>query len=577
MNNIEIKNGSAHYECGCKFEVIDFGPPVRLAWDARLEHLPLTCKRTWDLIGGGNTKGVFQLETRFGQQYAKRLKPENIEQLAALGAILRPGCIQVQRDGKNVAEHYMDRKNGLEEVTYFHESLKAILGPTFGEMIYQEQAMKIATDIAGFDLQQADVLRKAIGKKKADIMAQVKVEFLIGCAKMGIVNAEQAEELFGWIEKSQRYSFNKSHAVSYAMNGYLSAYAKAHFPVSFFTSYLWYAKDKQKKFDEIKLLVANSRVMGINICPPDFRHTNEHFKRIHAQLCSNDVYNPYDDKVYFGFADIKGIGDSAINKLKSAIYTVETAVGKERKDWTWIEFLIYFSQEVSSTVITGMIEAGALSYFDISRTQMLFDYEQYSKLTVKERAWIKQRIPKSDSLSDLLQKALHPHNFPTKGAKGPDKGPCANKNRVQKIKDTLQLVNNPPYSMKDSSDWIARIEEARLGISITASVLDSCKNSDQVNCTILEFQKRKEKNSGIFIACQIDEIKTHIVRNSEKEMAFITVSDGEATMDCVIFANVWENDIRSKGLCVVENTVTVSGERSRDRDSFIVKNLWQLT
>ena len=191
---IEIKNGYAYFECGCKFEVEEEAPPVKLKWDF---DLPLNCQRTWDLIGEGNTKGVFQLETRFGQQYAKKLKPENIEQLAALSAILRPGCIQSIRDGKNIAEHYMDRKNGLEEVTISHPALEPILSPTFGEMIYQEQAMRIAQDIAGFDLQQADVLRKAIGKKKADIMRVLVQEIVSGPETREVIIGGQQDPQFG--------------------------------------------------------------------------------------------------------------------------------------------------------------------------------------------------------------------------------------------------------------------------------------------------------------------------------------------------------------------------------------------
>ncbi len=578
MSDIDVRDGFAHYECGCKFAVTSLSP-LRLTFD--VENPPLTCSRTWDLLGEGNTKGVFQLETRFGQQFAKKLKPVDIEQLAALTAIMRPGCLQAIRDGKNVAEHYIDRKNEVEPVEFFHPSLEPILGSTFGEMIYQEQAMQIAQVLAGFTLQQADVLRKAIGKKKADIMALVKIDFLAGCQKMGIVTDEEAEAIFGWIEKSQRYSFNKSHAVSYAINAYISAYCKAHFPVSFFTSYLWYSKDKGgKRFDEIKLLVSNARIMGIDVFPPDFRHANKHFKRMNK--ADNEVYNSHDDKVYFGFADIKGVGDSKVKKLDNAIYNIETALGRKRKTWDWIDFLVYFSQEIDKTVVEGMIEAGALGYLKVDRSQMLFEYEQYSKLTKKEMAWIKQNLdrdsgenlhegPAINSVSDLLGDALKLHDKPVKG----QKGPCHTPKRVTVVRDILHVIDNPPYSMVDSPDWIARIEEARLGISITATVLDACKNSDQANCTIMEFQKHHERNSGTFIACQIDQINTHICKD-DREMAFIEVSDGEASMDCVVFANAWEG-IKPKGICVVENTVMLSGDRSRDGESFVIKNLWQLT
>ena len=162
--------------CQCKFK----NKKGQINLDLTLENLDLNCQTTWRLIGEGNTKGCFQLESRLGQTMAKKLKPTNIEQLSALISILRPGCLEAYRDGKNVSNHYIDKKNGLETVDHYHDSLKDILATTYGEMIYQEQAMQIAQKIAGFNLQDADVLRKAIGKKKADLMAEVKKQFIDG-------------------------------------------------------------------------------------------------------------------------------------------------------------------------------------------------------------------------------------------------------------------------------------------------------------------------------------------------------------------------------------------------------------
>ena len=182
-------------------------------YDIDTANINLECKETWNLIGSGNTKGCFQLESRLGQMMSKKLKPQNIEQLAALISIMRPGCLEAYRDGKSVSDHYIDKKNGSESVDYFHPSLEPVLKTTYGEMIYQEQAMEIARVIAGFNLEDADVLRKAIGKKKVDLMTKVKKSFLLGAEKAHIVSKDIAEEIFGWIEKSQRYSFNKSHAI----------------------------------------------------------------------------------------------------------------------------------------------------------------------------------------------------------------------------------------------------------------------------------------------------------------------------------------------------------------------------
>ena len=157
---------------------------------------PETC----DLICSGNTKGIFQLESGLGKSWAKRVRPKNIEELAALTALLRPGCLKAIVDGKSMTQHYVDRKHGREEITYIHESLEPILNGTQGVLVYQEQSMKIAQKIAGFNLEEADDLRKAIGKKKADLMSKVKSKFIKGAENENVVSKEAAEEIFGWIE-----------------------------------------------------------------------------------------------------------------------------------------------------------------------------------------------------------------------------------------------------------------------------------------------------------------------------------------------------------------------------------------
>lgn len=199
------------FECGCKFPILDkTGEFPKIDFSPKLENVNLECSRTWDLISSGNTKGVFQLESRLGHMMAKKLKPENINQLSDLISIIRPGALDAIRDGKSVTNHYIDKKNGVESLDFFHSALEPSLKSTLGEMIYQEQAMQIAKDVAGFNLKDADTLRKIIGKKLASQMATMKSKFLEGCKSKNIVNESEAEQIFGWIEKSQRYSFNRS-------------------------------------------------------------------------------------------------------------------------------------------------------------------------------------------------------------------------------------------------------------------------------------------------------------------------------------------------------------------------------
>lgn len=199
------------FPCGCQWPVV--GPAPRDGalplMDVDDENLPF-CPATWELLARGNTKGVFQLESSLGRTWTKKLKPESGEHIGALGAILRPGCLRaVDADGVSMTQHFCRRKNNQEDVPSYHPAIDRILAPTQGCLVYQEQAMQIAQAVAGFNLQDADSLRKAIGKKLAEEMAKCKKMFMEGAAKAGIITTEQAEEVFGWIEKSQRYGFNK--------------------------------------------------------------------------------------------------------------------------------------------------------------------------------------------------------------------------------------------------------------------------------------------------------------------------------------------------------------------------------
>lgn len=196
------------FDCGCSWPIIS-EDPLRL--DIDIYKIPLNCPKTWELLGTGKTKGIFQLEEYLGKKWSKEIKPIHIEHLGALGALLRPGCLKAKDEkGLSTTDHFSLRRWNKEKADPIDDSVRHIMEDSFQLMIYQEHAIRIATIVAGFSAIQADQLRKAIGKKKADVMAKVKVEFLDGCEKTGILSKEKAEYLFEQIEKSQRYSFNKT-------------------------------------------------------------------------------------------------------------------------------------------------------------------------------------------------------------------------------------------------------------------------------------------------------------------------------------------------------------------------------
>jgi DNA polymerase-3 subunit alpha len=528
------------YPCGCTFAATQENGLTRIAFDSKIEHINLDCSRTWDLISDGNTKGCFQLESRLGRSMAKKLKPSNIEELSALISIMRPGCLEAIRDGKTVSSHYIDKKNGLESLDYFHKSLEPVLKNTYGEMVYQEQAMEITKVIADFNLQEADMLRKAIGKKKPEEMAKVKAKFLDGAKKLNIVSEHEAEQIFGWIEKSQRYSFNKSHSVSYAINAYLSAYTKAHFPKIFFASYLRFAKDKIDPQAEIKELVQNANEMDITVHTPDIRNLNEFF------ILKNN-------KIYFGLTDIKGIGKSVYDKLIKFMGSINP------NNLSWMSLLFLILNNINSTAAKALIQSGATSFINMSRNKMLFEYNLISALTKKEIENIMNNI---NNFTDIRQALEYLLGLPR-----------INKNRRAVIEDLIYSYLSPPYSLEDTAEWLADSEDSLLGCAITCSKIDMYDISmTNINCR--EFKNTTVKDN-LILGGEIDFInitKTKSGKNPGVEMAFVTMTDSTGSVDSIIFFP--EKYKEYKNILFTGNIIIVKGSKSKTGDGLIVEKAY---
>ena len=539
-------------DCGCSFDISTIGPQrPNILFDLDIEKINLDCKKTWELISEGNTKGCFQLESRLGQSLSKKLKPENIEQLAALVSIMRPGCLEAFRDGKSVSHHYIDKKNHLESIDYFHKSLEPILNKTYGEMIYQEQAMQIAQEIAGFDLKEADMLRKAIGKKKPEEMAKIRNLFLQGSKRVNLVNESEANELFNWIEKSQRYSFNKSHAVSYAFNAFLSAYSKAHFPKIFFTSYLMYAKDKLDPQKEIRELVNNATEMGITVRVPDIRLLNQNFVL-------------KDNNIYFGLTNIKGFGDSMYEKFMLLVKDNNLNL----EGMTFLELCFKLLTKLNSTAAKAVICSGALDYLKINRNYMMATYNAVSGLTDRERLWIINNLKISEfrNFESILEFVLT--------CEVGRKSCISSAKRLLVINDINQILRHPPYSLIDTPEWIADNEHTLLGTSITCSKIDGCDILN-ANTTCKEFKNTNRKD--IVMACELQDInviKTKKGKNPGQEMSFMSVSDSTGGIDAIVCFP--EQYIAYNHLLDIGNTILISGSKNKEGTSLIVKKMWQL-
>ena len=514
-------------------------------------------EKTWDLFKDGYTKGIFQLESQLGRSWSKRLEPNNIEELAALISIIRPGTLKAMSEGKSMTQHYVDRKNGNDEVSYIDDALESILGATYGVLVYQEQAMRIAQKLAGFDLQEADDLRKAIGKKKADLMAKIRVKFINGCKEVGMVSEESAKEIFGWIEKSARYSFNKSHAVSYAINAYESAWYKANYTKEFFLSYLYYASEKQDPHEEVYELISEAKLFDIEIKLPNLSKFDKKF----------NIDGKY---IYFGIKDIKSLTGVTGDKVIDAIKQAEEESGKSAKNFSWMDVIVYISSKINSTAFKSLCSIGFFSTKStgISRNKALYEYLIYKELTKSEVKWVTANYTEKSwsSLSNCFGD-LHP----TKK----NGGGCHNMNRSQIVEGEIELLLNPPYDLADDPAWIIEQEIKFLGCPISLSKVESSDTSlGNTSCKDI-LNGKTGKNMSV--AANINRLNSHTIKKGKSEgktMCFLTIEDESCCIDNVIVFP--EARDKYQYILYEGNNLLFHGKVDKKDNSFIIDKIHEI-
>jgi len=260
-----------------------------------IEQVPLDDDATFALFAKGQTIGVFQFESSSMREFLKKLQPTCIEDLIAMNALYRPGPMAH-------IDEFIDRKHGRRQITYPHPALEPILKETYGIIVYQEQVMQIAHAIAGFTLAQADIMRRAMGKKKKREMTRMKTDFLKGAAANGL-HDRSAQEIYDLIERFAAYGFNKSHSTAYALVAYQTAYLKAHHPAEFMAANLSSEMNNQ---DRVPILWAEAQALGLEVLPPDVNHSGRNFQV--------DV----ESRIRFGLHAIKHVGQKAANHIKTS-------------------------------------------------------------------------------------------------------------------------------------------------------------------------------------------------------------------------------------------------------------------
>jgi hypothetical protein len=410
------------------------------------------------------------------------------------------------------------------------------------------------------------VIHNSIGKKLPEEMAKCKKMFIDGAAKKKVITPELAKEVFDWIEKSQRYQFNGAHSIAYGLIGYDTAYIKAHFPLAFFTAWLYYAKDKQDPQQEINELVSDAKLFDITVEPPDFRTLEPHF---HTDRKT----------IKFGLSDIKGIGINQVTKIKNNVTEAEAKLSRKVHSWTWYEFLLNLSRQLPSHVVTKLIECGALRWMGRGRQEMLAEFRAFESLTDKEATWIADH-PEFNNIIDALTGLGAPRAKPKSAKKTMYDEPvvpggCANENRRQTVLSHAQVLRNPPTKLVDTPHWVAWVEEQHLGISLTCNIIDSCDTSS-VNVSCKDYLSGRAGYLVFGVEVQnVREVITKKGKTPGSKMAFLTIADAScALQDVVCFPDVWKE---CHSLLRPRSTVILHGERDQRKDSqtLIVKNVWE--
>ncbi len=455
-----------------------------------IEKIPADDKKTYRLLQKGETVGVFQLESDGMRRYLKQLKPNEFEDIIAMVALYRPGPMQLIPD-------YIARKNKKEGVKYFHPKLKPILENTYGIPVYQEQIMRIAKDLAGFTLSEADILRKAIGKKIRKLLMAQKEKFIKGMKKNQI-SEDIAQQIWYWIEPFASYSFNRSHAAAYATIAYQTAYLKARFPAEFMAALL---TSERNDIDRISILIEECRKMGLEVLPPDINESFTFFSVV-----------PKKNQLRFGLSAVKNVGSAIVE----AIVEERKANGHYASIQDFISRV--HSKDLNKKSLESLIKAGAFDKM-AERKQLLSNTER------------------------LLECSRETQRIKTNGQNGLFDGMGFNNN--------IYLAASEAATEKEKLTW----EKELLGLFISSHPLNNYKNELERRATAISKISNSISRGKVKIGGIISGIKKIITR-SGKPMLFVNIEDLNDKIEVVVFPGIIE---RNPSIFQENKIVMVSG------------------
>jgi DNA polymerase-3 subunit alpha len=447
-----------------------------------LSDLPLNDKKTMELFQRADTTGVFQLESAGMKRYLKDLKATEFEDIIAMVALYRPGPMQF-------IDSFIARKHGREEITYLDPHMQAALENTYGILVYQEQFMQIAKDMCGFSGGEADYLRKAVGKKKIDMMKEIKPKFIDGAGKNSGAKREVMEKFWDQLEEFANYCFNKSHAACYALIAYWTAYLKAHYPAAFMAALL---TSDSGNTDRLAIEIAECKKMGIKVLNPDINESFVEFGVV-----------PETENIRFGLAAVKGVGEK-----------VADTIAEDRKANGPFESVEDYCKRIDSRlsnkrVWENLIRTGAFDQFG-DRSDLLYSIDailEFASKTQKEAA---------SNQADLF--SLLGDSATTDG-----------------ILSTVQIATAPSrHSDKEKLAW----ERELLGLYLSGHPLDEYADHFDEDGETLAKIKPERDGQRVTVHGLVDSVRQILTKKGDK-MAFVAIEDRSGECEIIVFPKVY--------------------------------------
>ena len=466
--------------------------------DIELGTIPLDDPETFALLGRGDTTGVFQFESSGMKRYLRELKPTVFSDVIAMGALYRPGPLSA-----GLTDSFIKRKNGLEEVSYAHPLMKGALEDTFGVLVYQEQVMRISRDVCGFTGGEADTLRKAIGKKKLDVMKKMQVKFEDGAVANGVprpVIEKFWKDLLGFAD----YCFNKSHSACYGMTSYWTAYLKAHYPAAFMAALMTSDFDDT---DRLSIEITECQKMGIAVLPPDINESFTEFAVVADTSTNNsNVKAP----IRFGMNAIKNVGTGAVEEILRA---------REEGPFTSLED--FFSKVnvriVNRKALESLVKAGAFDRFG-DRSQLLHNLDVM--LAFGNRLQKQASSGQTDLFGNLIDEAA-----------------------IAMPALTLEKAATV-YTPREQLLW----ERELLGLYLSQHPLSMFATYLAEQTMPLAELKPEHDSKAVVVGGSIVDVREITTKNGQK-MAFVKLEDQSGELELILFpgsyqqtAGIWERD-----------------------------------